>query len=70
MACNSRVLWPTIQHEALEHGEAIEEAGGDDGVNGDITDLQSVSVLIITQEKRLLSIRQISILYLSFLHCY
>ena len=43
MACNSRVLWPTIQHEALEHGEAI-EAGGDDGVNGDITDLQSARI--------------------------
>ena len=45
MACNSRVLWPTIQHEALEHGEAIEAAGGDEeGVNGDITDLQSAGI--------------------------
>ena len=43
MACNSRVLWPTIQHEALEHGEAI-ETGGDLGVNGDITDLQSAGI--------------------------
>ena len=43
MACNSRVLWPTVQHEALEHGEAI-EAGGDQGVNGDITDLQSAGI--------------------------
>ena len=43
MACNSRVLWPTIQHEALEHGEAI-EAGDDDGANGDITDLQSAGI--------------------------
>ena len=39
MACNSRVLWPTIQHEALEHGEAIEAGGDEEGVNGDITDL-------------------------------
>ena len=44
MACNSRVLWPTIQHEALEHGEAIEAGVDEEGVNGDITDLQSAGI--------------------------
>ena len=60
MACNSRVLWPTIQHEALEHWEAI-EAGGD----GHIRDHHHLGgSVIITPE------RQITILYLYILHCY
>ena len=41
MACNSRVLWPPIQREALEHWEAA-EAESDE--SDDITDLQSAGI--------------------------